>query len=187
MKTSDYWLYGKAGLNTLISSLKFFYSRPSLIIIALIPACIRMYQMWNALKTPMWLEAVVEITRVFLCLVMISYLSKVHMKTLRNKRFWKQIATTCSLHLQKHWPHVFLAQIAVFFIGLYAFGNFAITIVVQLSLIPILNVFNIVLSEPRLDAAYQAYIFFLKNISIIPLTIVYMLNMFGVGKSKDEL
>lgn len=187
MKTTELCSYGKTGLKTLVDSITFFYRHVSLLIISLVPACIRLYQMWNDLKTPFWLEVIVEIARVFLCLVMISYMSKVNLKTMRDKRFWKQFTTTCSFHLQQHWPNVFLAQIAVFIIFLYAIGNFAITIIVQLSLVPILNLFHITITEHALEAGYNAYVFFLKNISIIPLTIVYMINMFGVGKVVDEL
>lgn len=186
MNTTELLRYGKTGLNTLVDSITFFYRHVSLLIISLIPAGIRLYQMWNELKTPFWLEVIVEIARLFLCLVMIAYLTNANWQTMRKKRFWKQLATTCSFHLQKHWPHVFLAQIAVFFICLYAIGNLAVTMVVQLSLVPILNLLNIAATEHALEAGHNAYVFFLKNMSIIPLTIVYMLNMFGVGKAVDE-
>jgi len=94
MNTTELLRYGKTGLNTLVDSITFFYRHVSLLIISLIPASIRLYQMWNELKTPFWLEVIVEIARLFLCLVMIAYLTNANWQPMRKKRFWKQLATT---------------------------------------------------------------------------------------------
>jgi len=186
MGFSDLLRYGKYGLHTLFSSILFFYRHFSLLIFALIPSCIRAYQMWNQLQVPMLFEVLVELTRIVLFLLMVCLMATEKLTSLWHKNFWQRLSHSCSLHLKKNWPHFFLAQIVIFLVFLYGLGNLAIVVIVNLSLTPILDILEINSVEHFTESAHNAYVFFLKNMSIIPLAIVYMLTMLGVGSTSHK-
>lgn len=180
MGFSDLLRYGNYGLNTLFSSVLFFYRHISLLIIALIPSCIRAYQMWNQLQVPMLFEVLVELTRIILFLLMVCLMTKENLTSFWYKNFWQRFGNSCSLHLKKNWPYFFLAEIVIFLVFLYGLGNLVIIVIVNLSLTPILDILEINSVEHSAESAHNAYLFFLKNMSVIPLAMVYILKMLGV-------
>ncbi|MFD0868019.1 hypothetical protein [Paenibacillus residui] len=186
MGFSDLMRYGKYGLHTLFSSVLFFYRHLSLLILALIPSCIRAYQMWNQLQVPMVFEILVELTRIVLFLLMLCLMTTGNLTSLWRKRFWQRLGDSCSLHLKKNWPCFFLAQIVIFLVFLYGLGNLAIIVIENLSLTPILDILDINSVEHSAQSAYNAYLFFLKNMSVIPLAMVYILIMLGVGPTNHK-
>lgn len=185
MNFSSLWRYGKYGMDTLLSSICFFYSHVTLLLISLIPSCIRAFQMWNHLQVPILFEVIVESARIILFLFMICLMSKAKIKSLLEKDFWQRLRDSCSMHLQKNWPLVFIAQIVIFVLFLYGLGNLMINTIVNSSLSTILDMLKINSVEHAADSAHNAYLYFLKNMSIIPISLVYMLNMFGVKQTKE--
>ncbi|MBW8347899.1 hypothetical protein K0H71_00390 [Bacillus sp. IITD106] len=182
MVLSDIWRFGKLGLETFLSSLLFFYSYLSLLLISLIPSLIRAYQMFNV-QTPVWSEVVVGLTRIFLILLMISILSKNHVIKLGKKEFWDRLAKSCSVQMKKNWPYGFISQIIVFIAILFGLGNLLIELIVRSSLIPIMEILGFKSYDNT--AAHNAYLFFLKNMSVIPLAIVFILKMCGVKPTNN--
>jgi hypothetical protein len=185
MSFSSLWHYGKHGMDTLLSSISFFYSHATFLLISLIPSCIRAYQMWNRMQVPVLFEIIVELARVFLFLFMICLMSKAKIKSLLEKDFWQRLRDSCSTHLQKNWPNVFIAQIVIFVLFLYGLGNFVLNTIVNISLPAIFDMLKINTADHAADSARSACVFFLKNMSIIPISLVFMLNMFGVKHTKE--
>lgn len=181
MNISEVWKYSKIGIETFLTSIVFFYSHLTLILVSLIPSLIRSFQMWNA-DTPFWLEGIVLITRIFLFLLILSILSKVKISELKNKSFWDRFFQSFTNQLNKNWPYGFIAQIAAFIILLYGLGNLFIMLLSGL-FEPTLELMGIQPVDP--DAAYNASVYFLKNMSVIPLAIVYILVMCGAKSTKN--
>ncbi|MBT2215711.1 hypothetical protein KK120_07740 [Virgibacillus dakarensis] len=182
MVFSEVWRFGKIGLETFLSSILFFYSHLSLVLISLIPSFTRAYQMWN-LQSPIWLEVIVELTRVILLLLIISIMSKSNANELRQREFWERLGKSCSIQMKKNWPYGFLAQIIVFVVFLFGLGNLLIRLIVSGSLIPIIEMSGI--KSYEYATAYNAYLYFLKNMSVIPLAMVYILKMCGVKTTNN--
>ena len=170
------WL--KPGLNTLIRCIRFFYGHPILVLIAFIPASTRFYQMWLDLNTPVWVEVLTETTRLVLFLMIVSILSKVPFKHVFYRDFWNGVGKNCTLILNKHWPAIMLSQFIVFIIVLYGLMNIFINIIVNISLGPVSESFNI--EDSKTASLKNALLFFLKNISVIPLAMTYMVMVFGL-------
>src|SRR5699024_608046 len=182
MRTSEVLQFGRSGLNTLLASIIFFYSHLTLISIAFIPSFIRAFQMWSH-PSSIWLEIIVVLTRVLLVLMMISMMAEQSIKSIRYKKFWDSLGKQCSLHVKKNWPYRFTAQIIVFIVLLFGLGNLLITCIVGGSLIPIIEILDVKSFE--YSAAYDAYLFFLKNMTVIPLAIIFILKMCGVKPTDD--
>ncbi|PWU69840.1 MULTISPECIES: hypothetical protein [Gracilibacillus] len=177
MELSTIWRYGKTGLKTFLLSLQFFYSHLSLLSLSLIPALFRTYQMWND-QTPIWLEIIVELTRVVLILLMIRLMSKSSFRRLRQRSFWDNLVEICTIQVKRNWPYRFIAQIIVFVVLLFGLGNFLISLIVNQTLDPLMGMIG--LQAYEYSHAHDAYLFFLKNMSVIPLAMVYILKMCGV-------
>jgi len=182
MRISEALQFGKSGLQTLQTSILFFYSHLSLLMIALIPSFIRAFQMWSH-QSPIWLEIIVELTRVFLVLVMICIISKQSIKNIRDKEFWDGLGKQCSLHVKKNWPYHFTAQVIVFIVLLFGLGNLLIKLIVSASIIPIIEILGI--KSYEFTAAYDAYLFFLKNMTVIPLAMVFVIKMCGIRQTNN--
>lgn len=175
MKVSEIWRFSNFGIETFLSSVKFFYCHITLLIVSLIPSTIRAFQMMNQ-NLPLWLEGVVGITRIFLFLLIVSFLGNIHIRELKHKDFWEKFAQTCSIQFKKSWPHGFFAQICVFIVLLYGLGNLLIILMSKIFIL-LLGAFEIYGSDTT--ALYNASVYFLKNMSVIPLSIVYILYMCG--------
>ncbi|MDY0404493.1 hypothetical protein P5G51_002885 [Virgibacillus sp. 179-BFC.A HS] len=182
MVLSEIWRFCKLGLETFLSSLLFFYSHLSLLLISLIPSVIRAYQMFNS-QTPVWSEVVVGLTRIFLILLMISILTKNHVIKLGKKGFWDRLVKSCSVQMKKNWPYGFMSQFIVFIAILFGLGNLLIALIVRSSLIPVIEILGF--KSYDYTAAHNAYLFFLKNMSVIPLAIVFILKMCGVKPTNN--
>lgn len=176
MKTNRVWAASKVGLETLLLSIQFFYGHLTLIIISLVPSLIRAFQMWN-IDTSIWLEVIVELIRVALFLLMISLMTKNSIGVLRKKSFWLELSNRCSIQFKKTWPYVFVAQIIVFIVFLYGVGNLLIILISEI-FIPSIGMLGV--HPPNPTAAYNSCVYFLKNMSIIPIAFVFILKMCGV-------
>ncbi len=170
-------VFCKVGLETFLISIRFFYRHFSLVIISLIPSIIRAYQMLNP-GTLVWLEGIVWIARGFLVLLIIRILPNRKINQLNDKHVWDKLCKACSIQLKRNWPYGFFAQIIAFFILLFGFGNLLIMFISWLFA-------SIVALTDDSDTVYQACVFFLKNVSIIPLKIVYFLNVCGLIPKSD--
>ena len=176
--------WGKMAWRTLTSSLTFFYGHLSLVALSLVPSSFRAYQMWHHLDTPFWMEVAVELTRVVLFLMMIAFLADRRIHHLKQKEFWIKLGQKSSTVLQESWPWVFIAQILVFLVVLYGIMNWIILFFVGVTFDSIIKILAIGEYDP--EAARNAYLFFLKNMSVIPLSMVYMLKMFGIAPLANE-
>jgi hypothetical protein len=174
----------KQGLKTLFSSITFFYSHLILVVLSLIPSTFRAIQMWHELNTPVILEIIVECTRVILFILMISLLSQLHLKELFNKPVLNTLMAQWSQRLKANWPHTTLAQIAVFIIVLYFLANLLISTIVNITIEPLMALLKI--SSENLGQAEEAYRFFFKNMTIIPLAMVFTLKIFGAGPANES-
>ena len=111
-----------------------------------------------------------------------THLAKTSIKELRNKEVWDKISNSCSIQFQRNWPYGFLAQIIVFFIFLYGIGNL---IIMLLSWFFISALEMMGIQVANLNATYNASLYFLKNMTVIPLTFVYILNMIGFRSTNQ--
>lgn len=181
MKRSEVLRYRKIGMETLLTSIKFFYSHISLLCVSLIPSVIRAIQMLNP-AAPFWLEGIVFITRCFLFVLIIIMMTKSKINDLRDKNFWDKLGHSASIQFQKNWPYGFLAQIIVFLVLLYGVGNLFIML---LSWLFSSNAGLIGIQSTDSNALYNACIYFLKNMSVIPLTLVYIVYISGLRPVKN--
>lgn len=177
MVLSEIWHNRKVGVETLLNSIKFFYSHLTLLLVSLIPSTIRAIQMLHE-DTPVLLEGVVFITRIFLFIIIIIIMTKSNLHELRNKSFWDKITNSSANEFKKNWPYGFLAQIIVFVVFLFGIGNLLIVLFSHL--------FVEIISFPSFDtdAVYNASVYFLKNMSVIPLTMVYIIYICGLKPNK---
>lgn len=181
MRISEVLRFGKIGLVTFQSSVLFFYSHLSLLFISLVPALSRAFQMWMP-ESPIWLELIVGLTRVFLFLLMISIMTKSSFSELKKRKFWNKLIHSCSTYFNKNWPYGFISQIIVFIVLLYGLGNLIIILISGL-LTPVIELLGIKPYDPT--ATYDACVYFLKNMSVIPIALVYVLKMCGVKPTKN--
>ncbi|ARA98188.1 MULTISPECIES: hypothetical protein [Geobacillus] len=181
MRISDVLKYGKIGLETFGASILFFYSHLSLLLISLVPSLSRAFQMLMD-ESPIWLEVIVTLTRVFLFLMMISLMSKSNLNELKEKQFWDKLMQSCSTYFNKNWPYGFISQMIVFIVLLTGLGNLLIILISGL-FTSTLEWLDIKPAEPT--AAYDACVYFLKNMSVIPLALVYVLKMCGVKPTDN--
>ncbi|GFZ88560.1 hypothetical protein GCM10010978_30160 [Compostibacillus humi] len=171
----------KIGLETFLTSIHFFYSRGSLVLLSLIPSFTRALQMWYS-ETPLWSEAIVGAARVILFFLIVTLLTKSSFHTLIDKGFWNKLLQKCSKQLEKNWPQGVISQIVVFIVLLYGAGNVLILLVSTL-FFSAMDSIGINLADAA--AAKDTFIFLLKNMSVIPLAIVFILKMLGVKPMKD--
>ncbi|WP_251283885.1 hypothetical protein [Cytobacillus sp. AMY 15.2] len=136
--------------------------------------------MWTS-DTHFWLEGIVGITRAFLFLLIISIMTGANIRELQHKSFWEKLANSCSNTFNKNWPYGFIAQITAFIVLLYGLGN-GIIIIISALFIPFITWMGISPQDP--NAAYNACVYFLKNLSVIPLAMVYILNICGVRSTN---
>src|SRR5690606_19361578 len=145
-----------------------------------IPSTFRYIQMWNDLHTPMWMEIAVESTRVVLFLLIFARMSKSAFKDVFKSSLWSRWQYSLKVELERNWPWTFLAQIAVFIIGLYVLMNSLIEWLLNPAFVKAaMSIFGA--AHYDYDRIYVAALFFLKNMSVIPLSMVYILRMFGAG------
>lgn len=171
----------KIGLETFLTSLYFFYSHGSLVLLSLIPSLTRAIQMWYS-ETPLWSEAIVGTTRVFLFLFIVTALTRSSLHQLKDNAFWNKLLQSCSRHFEINWPHGVISQIIAFIILLYGIGN-GLIILASTLFISAMDTLGVNLADTA--AAKDACIYFLKNMSVIPLAIVFILKMLGVKPVKD--
>jgi hypothetical protein len=169
-----------AGIRLFFWSIQFFYRHPSLILLSLIPSTVRFIQMWNDLRTPFWMEIVVESTRVVLFFLIFALMSKSALRDVFGKEVWSRWNYSLKIELERNWPVVFLAQTAVFLIGFYWLMNSTLEWLLNPTFVNWLA--SIVgAASFDYDQFFTSALFFLKNISVIPLSIVYILRMLGAG------
>jgi hypothetical protein len=173
------------GIRLFFWSIAFFYRHPSLVLLSLIPSAFRFIQMWNELRTPMWMEVIVEFSRVVLFFLVIARMSGSKLNAVFNQALWKRWNHSLKIELERNWPLTFIAQMAVFVIGLYWLMNSIIEWLLNPSIVTwLMAVFG---AEPlHYDQMYTACQFFLKNMSVIPLSIVYILRMLGMGIHEPQ-
>ncbi|WP_228409487.1 hypothetical protein [Radiobacillus deserti] len=137
--------------------------------------------MLQNLDTPLILELVVESTRIIMFVLMVPLLEKREYAVIKQKTFWDELLASASLKLKNNFPHIFIAQLVIYILILAVLGNVLIRILVNSSFLYIIELFS--LDGYAESAVYHAYLYFLKNISIIPLTMVFVLKVIGVGQS----
>lgn len=166
----------------MFSSITLFYGHVSILLLAFIPSFIRAFQMLQNLETPFILEIIVQITRLTMFIIMISLLENRTFDAIKRKEFWDEVLSNASIKLKEHFPRVFIAQFVIFILLLAGLGNFIIEIVVQYSLSNIVELLNLKGYDEQ--AVHDAYVYFLKNMSVIPLAMVYVLKVFGIGEYR---
>lgn len=176
------FLWSKTGMSTFTSTVIFFYGKLPLVLISIIPSSLRSYQMLHHLDTPVWMEIFVGLTRVLLFMLIIAWLSKNNAKELFRKEFWDRLGEVASIEMKGNWPHIFVAQLIVFFIFLYGLMNLLIQLIAGISLVPLIGLLDI--QDYEQETLRNSLIFFLKNMSVIPLSMVYVLKMCGVREVR---
>jgi len=134
------WFTEGAGL--FLWTAAFFYTHAGFVVLSLVPASFRAVQMWRELNTPMWMEIVVELSRV-----------------------------------------VLLAQIAGFLLLVYGLMNGLIAVIVNEGTVRMAAEMAGFGHDKR-EAASNAVVYFLKNMSVIPMTMVYLARMIGFGDER---
>jgi hypothetical protein len=169
-----------SGVHLFFWSIGFFYRHLSLVLISLIPSTFRFIQMWRDLNTPLWMEIVVESTRVVLFLLILALMHRSGFRDVFDSALWQRWQRNLKIVLEHNWPATFIAQIAVFIIGLY--------IVLNTTLEWLLNpsfmkgyMWLLGIETYDYDQVYRAALYFLKNMSVIPLSMVFILRMLGAG------
>lgn len=163
----------------------FFYRHPALVLISLIPSSFRFIQMWNDLNTPVWMEVVVESTRVVLFFLMLALMSGAGFPAVFDSALWRRWQRSMKIELERNWPWAFLAQIAVFIIGLYVLLNTTLEWLLNPSFVDgAMRIAGV--KSYDYDQVYTAGLFFLKNMSVIPLSMVYILRMLGAGADTRD-
>ena len=176
-----YWL--SKGFRTFVRTLVFFYSHPLLIVISLIPSVFRAIQILQEMQTPIWMEIGVESSRFLLFVLMLVLLEKTGFHSLNRSEFWERLQKTSAAHTQKNWPKLLIAEIVVFIILMYGLMNGLIELAVNTVLLP-MSVSILQVSETQ--ALHDAWVFFLKNLSVIPMSMAYMLRVLGVGTGEKS-
>lgn len=168
------------GLRLFFWCIFFFYRHPSLVLLSLIPSTFRFIQMWNDLHTSIWMEVIVEFSRVVLFFLVIARMSESKFQAVFKQALWKRWNHSLKIELERNWPFTFLAQIFVFVIGLYGFLNSMIEWLLNPVFVTwLMAAFGV--ETFHYDQIFTAALFFLKNMSVIPLSIVYILRMLGLG------
>jgi len=139
--------------------------------------------MWRELNTPMWMEIVVELSRVVLLALILARLEKLPVRLLLRKAFWNDFRTRCAAYLGRNWPHVLLAQIAGFLLLVYGLMNGLIAVIVNEGTVRMAAEMAGFGHDKR-EAASNAMVYFLKNMSVIPMTMVYLARMIGFGDER---
>mgnify|MGYP007126157180 CR=1 FL=1 len=169
-----------AGIRLFFWSIQFFYRHPSLILLSLIPSTVRFIQMWNDLRTPFWMEIVVESTRVVLFFLIFALMSRAGLRRAFGKNLWTRWNRSLKIELERNWPLTFFAQIAVFVVGLYWLLNSTLEWLLNPAFVNgLMSVIGVEAFD--YDQFFTSALFFLKNMSVIPLSMVYILRMLGVG------
>jgi len=173
------------GVRLFVWSIGFFYRHLSLVLLSLIPSTFRFIQMWNDLNTPLWMEIAVESTRVVLFLLILALMHRSGFRDVFDSALWKRWQRSLKIELERNWPVTFLAQIAVFIIGLYVLMNTTLEWLLNPAFMKGYMVL-LGMEEYDYDQVYTAALFFLKNMSVIPLSMVYILRMLGAGADTRD-
>lgn len=172
--------WSAAGIGLFFWTWMFFYSHLSLVALSLIPSTFRLIQMWNRLQTPLWMEIVVESTRVVLFFLILSLMAKTDIQALFRKEFWDNCGKSVAVHLERNWPFVFISQIVVFVVVMYWLMNILFEFILNQGTVPrTMSLLGIESYDN--ESAYNAMLFFIKNMTIIPMSMAYILRMCGVG------
>ena len=173
------------GVQLLFWSIAFFYRHLSLVLLSLIPSTFRFFQMWHDLNTPMWMEIVVESTRVVLFFLILALMHRSGFRDVFNAALWQRWQRGLKIELERNWPLTFLAQIAFFIIGLYVFMNSTLEWLLNPTFMKgYMRLLGVETYD--YDQVYTAALFFLKNMSVIPLSMVYILRMLGAGADTRD-
>ncbi|REJ12820.1 MAG: hypothetical protein C6W59_12510 [Paenibacillaceae bacterium] len=175
------WFTEGAGL--FLWTAAFFYTHAGFVVLSLVPASFRAVQMWRELNTPMRMEIVVELSRVVLLALILARLEKLPVRLLLRKAFWNDFRTRCAAYLGRNWPHVLLAQIAGFLLLVYGLMNGLIAVIVNEGTVRMAAEMAGFGHDKR-EAASNAMVYFLKNMSVIPMTMVYLARMIGFGDER---
>jgi hypothetical protein len=174
-----------AGIRLFVWSIAFFYRHPGLVLLSLIPSTFRFIQMWNELHTPAWMEIIVESTRVLLFFYIFALMSNSKFNAVFKQAIWKRWNHSLKIELERNWPVTFMAQVLVFVIGLYWLMNSAIERLLNPSFVAwFMAIFG--METYSYDRVFTASLFFLKNMTVIPLSIVYILRTLGVGIHENR-
>lgn len=173
------------GIRLFFWTFAFFYRHLSLVILSLVPSLFRVMQSWNQFQTPIWMEVMVEISRVVLFFLMIAIMMNRSVKDLFQRKFWESVQKNFDITIRHHWPHVIIFQILIFIICLYWLMNSLFEFLLNKATVQI--IMSLIHIEEYDDlTARDSLLFFLKNMSIIPMSMVYLLRMFGIGKMNHS-
>lgn len=181
MTNLNFTYWSRVGFHTLFTSIRFFYKHGTLLIISLIPAFCRAIQMLS-FNNSILLEGIVSIARITLFVFILSFLTKVPLHKLKSNEFWTKLFHLSSKKFEKYWPYGVVAQIIVFIVFLFGVGNGLIYLISHL-FIHIVQPY--IIGGIEVTALYYASVYFLKNISVIPLALVYIVHLFGVKQMEN--
>lgn len=183
INTEQFKLWIRAGTGLFLWTFAFFYGHLSLVIISLIPSTFRVLQRLQAWHAPIWMEICVEATRVVLFLLIIALMEKINVRRLFQKSYWIEFHARYTAHMKHNWPEIFIVQLIAFVVLMYVLMNGLISLIVNEYTV---NAFMKITSIKHYDekTIAECIIFFLKNMSIIPMSIVYIVRMLGFGTNR---
>ena len=173
------------GIRLFFWTFAFFYRHLSLVILSLIPTSFRVMQSWHQFDTPIWMEVVVEFSRVVLFFLIIAIMLNARIKQLFQKELWQTIKKQVQNYMRQSWPYITIGQILIFIICMYGLMNFLFEFLINKESVQIImNAISIDNYDEKI--AHDTIIFFIKNLSIIPMSLVYILRMLGIGKNQSQ-
>lgn len=153
-----------------------YFTHLSLVAISLIPAVGRSFQMWGT--APGWVELVVELPRLLLILLMIRFLTQA---TLRHLSSWKSIGRKMKEHIKTKWVEI-IAQLIVI-LAVFFLINTAISWIWSENHVGmILDALQI---QHDVPAAVNTFIFFTKNMTVIPIATICYLQLLGIKNDRQ--
>ncbi len=171
------------GIRLFFWTFSFFYRHLSFIILSLLPSLFRVVQSWNQFQTPIWMEVFVEFSRVVLFFFIIAFMMNGSIQHLSQKEFWKSVQKHFEWNIRQNWPHVIIGQILIFIICLYGLMNLLFELLLNETTVQMIMIL-LQIEEYDQHLARESLLFFVKNMSIIPMSMVYILRMLGIGTMK---
>lgn len=174
------------GIRLFFWTFSFFYRHLPLVFLSLIPSTFRVLQSWSQFQTPIWMEVIVELSRVILFFLIIVFMMNKSIIQLFQKNLWLSIQKQIDLNMRRNWPYVTIGQMIIFILCLYGLMNLLFILLINKETVQIfMNMLHI--DKYHVPTTRDSLLFFIKNMSIIPMSMVYLLRMLGIGTIKSEV
>lgn len=175
--------WAREGIGLFLWTFAFFYGHLVFVFLSLIPSSFRVLQSLGGFQTPVWMEVVVEASRLVLFMLIIARMERVGIRQLFEKTFWKDYNQRFTVHIKPHWPQLLIAQLVAFVLLMYALMNALFGWIVNERTVGILME-RANIDGYSVETITASLLFFVKNMSNIPMSMVYVARMVGFGAGK---